>query len=90
MAVKFQFILLNGRVKCSFSVRAPKSLLTFFSIFSSLTLTSSSSLNNLSPIQVQMQEEALVMERRRSETLKVDKMRIEHCLEQVLQSLTHF
>ena len=36
---------------------------------------------------MQMQEEALVMERRRSETLKVDKMRIEHCLEQV-QSLT--
>ena len=38
---------------------------------------------------MQMQEEALVMERRRSETLKVDKMRIEHCLEQV-KSLTHF
>jgi len=54
---------------------------------SSLTLTSSSSLNNLSPIQVQMQEEALVMERRRSETLKVDKMRIEHCLEQAKRKI---
>ena len=46
----------------------------------------------MSPIQIQLQEEALIMERRRAETLKVDKMRIEYCLDQAkrkIQRMSH-